>query len=276
MVLTSLMDLALGSVIVAILAILCYKKKALTNDGIFAAIGVGMTILFLGGLPLFSVLLCFFLTATLLTKFKLNLKRDLSEKFQKGYKRDGVQVLANGIVSIFMAILMTLFPEAKELFLAGFIGAIATVNADTWSTELGVLSSKPPRMITNGKVVEAGTSGAISLLGEIATIAGALCIGLVAYVFIGRGNPSLVESLWILVVALIGGFTGSAIDSLMGATIQGIYYCDRCKKETEKKVHGCGAKTRHLRGFEFIDNDVVNALSSLGGAIIAILIYILM
>ncbi|MHA1969114.1 MAG: DUF92 domain-containing protein, partial [Candidatus Hodarchaeales archaeon] len=53
------------------------------------------------------------------------------------------------------------------------------------------------------------------------------------------------------------------IDSFEGATIQGIYYCDTCDKETESNPHPrCGKKTRYHRGSPYINNDFVNFSSA--------------
>ncbi len=76
-------------------------------------------------------------------------------------------------------------------------------------------------------------------------------------------------------MALIGalsGAAGSLIDSLLGATVQQIYYCDTCGKETERHVHRCGTTTRPLRGWSWMNNDLVNLLSSLGGGLVAALL----
>jgi uncharacterized membrane protein len=74
----------------------------------------------------------------------------------------------------------------------------------------------------------------------------------------------------------MSGAAGSAIDSLMGATIQQIYYCDTCAKETERKLHRCGTITRPLRGWSWMNNDLVNLLSSLGGGLVAVLLAMLL
>jgi len=66
-----------------------------------------------------------------------------------------------------------------------------------------------------------------------------------------------------------GGLAGALFDSLLGATVQGIYFCDRCRKETERPVHRCGAQTRRLRGWTWLNNDWVNFLSSLVGGLVA-------
>jgi uncharacterized membrane protein len=68
----------------------------------------------------------------------------------------------------------------------------------------------------------------------------------------------------------MAGVVGSAVDSLLGATIQGIYLCDVCAKETEAPIHRCGQPTRHLRGWIWLDNDVVNFLASGVGAALAV------
>ena len=73
----------------------------------------------------------------------------------------------------------------------------------------------------------------------------------------------------------IGGLAGSLCDSLLGATVQQIYYCDQCEKETEKKFH-CGQSTRPLRGWSWMNNDIVNFLSSLFGGGTAVLVYSLL
>jgi hypothetical protein len=73
----------------------------------------------------------------------------------------------------------------------------------------------------------------------------------------------------LLLGATAGGLAGSLFDSLLGATVQTIYYCDGCGKETERRVHRCGQATRRLRGWPWLDNDGVNFVASLVGAAVA-------
>lgn len=135
--------------------------------------------------------------------------------------------------------------------------------ADTWATELGVLSRSLPRLITNGKVVERGTSGGISGLGSLAALAGALLIAFLAVILTPPEN-----SLSFLLAAGLGGLAGSLFDSLLGATIQAIYYCQVCSKETEQHpYHSCGNATTLIRGKIWMNNDWVNFACSVVGAL---------
>ena len=73
----------------------------------------------------------------------------------------------------------------------------------------------------------------------------------------------------LLLAATVGGLAGSMMDSLLGATVQAIYRCEQCHKETERRVHRCGQATRLVRGWRWMGNDVVNALASVVGAAVA-------
>ena len=65
-------------------------------------------------------------------------------------------------------------------------------------------------------------------------------------------------------IVFLGGVMGGFIDSLLGASIQGYYFCPTCQNETEKRVHlRCGGtETQLMRGWKIITNDWVNFLSS--------------
>ncbi len=266
------MNWLLGLLLSAAIAFIGYRKGALGGSGVVGAILVGTVIFGLGGWDWGLLLIAFFFSSSLLSRYREADKAAVAVKFSKGSRRDLGQTLANGGVGALLAMLFGLLNWPDVPWLAGYVGAIATVTADTWATEVGVLARKRPRMITTGRAVDAGTSGAVSGLGTAATLAGGLFIGLLAallQLFLGASGGQG-DAAGLILVGAIGGLVGSLNDSLLGATRQAIYYCDRCNKETEQRIHRCGADTRQIRGWRWLDNDLVNLISSAVGAMAAL------
>jgi uncharacterized protein (TIGR00297 family) len=265
-------QLALGVAFSSVIGWAGYRRQSLSRSGVVGAIVVGTLTFGLGGWDWGLLLIAFFISSSLLSHYRKGDKREMAEKFAKTGQRDLAQTLANGGWGAVLAIAYSCQP-APILF-AAFVGAMAAVNADTWATELGVLNPAPPRLITTGQKVPAGTSGGVTTLGTAAALGGGLLIGLMALVLsqvgaIGESGTLAGSHLWLVSIGIIGGLAGSTFDSLLGATVQGIYYCPHCQKQTESKVHRCGQPTQHLRGWRWLNNDVVNFVSSIVGSLIA-------
>lgn len=269
----TLQRLGLGLVFSSLISILAYRKRALSNTGVAGAILTGTVIFGFGGWVWGLLLITFFVLSSLLSKYKARTKTQLAEKFAKGSRRDFGQVLANGGAGALLALLASMSPDPALLF--AFTGAIATVNADTWATELGVLARRPPRLITNGRRVEPGTSGGISLLGTLATLVGGATIGIAAVLYqsIDSTVTSPESAVSLVAASALGGLTGSLCDSFLGATVQAIYYTHQRRKETEKQVDPDGTPNELVRGWRWLNNDWVNFLSSLVGAAAGALVY---
>jgi uncharacterized protein (TIGR00297 family) len=264
------MQLIIGFTLALIVAYLAYRFRSLDRSGAYAALLVGTVIFGLGGLEWAILLLTFFITSSALSRAFKNRKREANEKYAKGGQRDAGQVFGNGGIATLFAALHFFFPEANWPWL-GFAASLASVNADTWATELGVLSPTPPRLITDlGKVVEKGTSGGVSLVGTLASLAGAGLIGLEAALL----GPSSVNWTFFALVT-IAGLLGALFDSLLGATVQAIYFCPACQKETERNpTHGCGTGTTQIRGWKWLDNDWVNfACGAFGVGVVMVMVY---
>ncbi len=269
----TLTSLLLGFGLSVIIAALAFWRGSLSRSGAVGALIVGTLIFGLGGWVWGVALAVFFISSSALSHYKERQKAAVAEKFEKGHRRDIGQVFANGGLGALIAVLSAVVPASavpNALWFYLFVGVMATVTADTWATELGTLSAAPPRLITSGRVVEVGTSGGVSPLGTGVSLAGGLLIGLTVALL----GPLAGLLPWSAapIIALIGalsGAAGSLLDSLMGATVQQIYYCDTCHKETERRVHRCGTTTRPLRGWGWVNNDLVNLVSSLGGGLVA-------
>lgn len=260
------MQILYGFVLAIIVAYLAYRADSLDKSGAFAATLVGTIIFGMGGWQWAILLLLFFITSSGLSRAFKRRKQGLNEKFSKGNERDAGQVFGNGGLATLFAALHAFYPESI-LPWVGFAAALAAVNADTWATELGVLNPTPPRMITDlKKRVEKGTSGGISLWGTFASLLGACLIALPAARFTGN---------WLLFPLIsLAGLGGSLFDSLLGATVQAMYYCPTDKKETEKHpLHTCGTETVQIRGWEWLNNDWVNFACSAFGSILGILLF---
>jgi uncharacterized protein (TIGR00297 family) len=260
------MQILYGFLLAVVVAYLAYRAHSLDKSGAFAAILVGTIVFGLGGLRWSILLLIFFITSSGLSRAFKQHKRSVSEKFSKGSERDEGQVFGNGGVATLFVLLHALYPESL-IGWVGFAASLAAVNADTWATELGVLNPRAPRMITDlKKQVEKGTSGGVSLFGTSASLLGAAVIGLPAAL--------LTDNLFLFPLITVAGLAGSLFDSLLGATVQAMYFCPTDQKETEKHpLHTCGTQTIHIRGWEWLNNDWVNFSCSTFGSLIALLIY---
>ncbi len=273
---TLLAQLGLGIVLSSLIAFAAYRRGSLSRSGVAGAMVVGTAIFGFGGWVWGMLLVTFFVLSSLLSHYKETAKADLAEKFDKGHRRDLGQTLANGGAGALLAFAYWLHPNPA--WLAAFVGAMATVNADTWATELGVLSRLPPRLITTWQTVERGTSGGVSTLGTLAALAGALTIGLAALVCLALdgvfGGPGFALAGWTLLpAAVLGGLGGSLFDSLLGATVQAIYYSARRHKETEKRIDPDGTPNIRRRGWRWLNNDGVNFVSSLAGALVGVAVW---
>jgi uncharacterized protein (TIGR00297 family) len=265
------MQVFIGFLLAIIIAGLAWRAGSLSWSGALAAILTGGLTFGLGGLPWAVLLLTFFISSSILSRAFSKRKANLVEKFSKGGQRDWGQVLANGGLGALLALGNTIWPHPEWMWLA-FAGAMAAVNADTWSTELGVLSPVLPRLITSGKKVERGTSGGVTRTGTLAAVGGAALIGIAAIIF--RPSSDWLSHLGVIILA---GLLGSLFDSGLGATIQAIYWCPTCNKETERHpLHTCGMATDQVRGWSWINNDIVNFACSLMGAILACGIWLLL
>lgn len=251
--------LGVGAALATTIGILAWQKESLTPSGVLGAILIGTLLFGLGGRTGGLALVGFFLSSSLLSKLFRTQKADVEADYAKTGTRDFAQAMANGGVAALAALLLGVTGDLR--FMGALLGGLAAANADTWATELGVLSRTPPRLITTFKQASPGTSGAISLVGTLAAAGGAAFVGLVAALTQGR--------YWSLLPWLaVGGTVGALVDSLLGATLQGVYWCPTCEKETERPVHRCGTRTVLARGFEWLGNDQVNLLATAVGALI--------
>ena len=263
-----------GFILSILIGVAGYKGSSLSRSGVLGAIVIGTLVFGFGSWAAGLLLLAFFASSSALSHFREQQKSALAEKFSKGGQRDLSQTLANGGIAALLAVIWWMQPS--NYWYVALVGVLAAVNADTWATELGVLNSHPPRLVTTGQVVPVGTSGGISLLGTGAALMGGAFIGIIAWLlaqFPGLWfSSAYLHSPVIILIASLAGLISALFDSFLGATLQQIYYCDPCQKETERVVHTCGTSTRPLRGWHWMNNDMVNFLASIVGGVVGTVI----
>ncbi len=148
--------------------------------------------------------------------------------------RSASQVAANLGVGALAGTLV----NGEGMLLAAIVmtAALAELCADTLASELGTLAAAPPRLLLTGRVVAAGTDGAVSLPGTLLGVAGAIGVSLGcrwSFLLPWRG----------VAVAAGAGIFGLFFDSVLG-------------------------QIPERRGW--LNNDGVNFLSTLAAALVAL------
>ena len=182
------------------------------------------------------------------------------EVTEKGEQRDAMQVLANGGVGAFFSVIYFFFPST--IFICAFVASIAAANSDTWASEIGSSSKQEPFHIVRWRRVAKGTSGAVTIRGTVAAIAGSCLIAICSSFLWGISLERLIVLLFLLTLA---GFIGNLFDTMIGATSQVVYRCKVCGLETERKEH-CEQKTVTISGVKWLNNDIVNVGCTIVGA----------
>jgi uncharacterized protein (TIGR00297 family) len=241
-----LIAIGLNSILLLIAAIV--PKKLLTPMGLAHAWVLGVVIW--GGLGWqgYAIVLLFFLVGSGVTRIGKSRK----EAAGIAEARDGARspknlwgAAATGMLCTLgiLAIDRELLPLSwRGLLLLGYVASFATKLADTTASEIGKAYGKQTFLITTLQPVPRGTEGAISLEGSIAGIGGGLLIAIVGYAV---GAIDL-NGIWICTIA---SFIATNIESVIGATLQ--------------------------VKFDWLSNELVNAINTFIGAIVAISIAIL-
>lgn len=181
----------------------------LTIDGTVSALLFGVISLGFGGLSAATIVLLFFITSSLLSKSE---KKD--ELFTIPFRRDGIQVWANGFWFALWLILW--YTTDAMIFELAAVSSMAFSTADTWSSEIGGKRVQGKTwLIGTFEQVQPGRDGGISVAGTASSIVGALLISATYWAF----NTEL--SFGIILLITFCGLGGSIIDSLLGTYVQG-------------------------------------------------------
>lgn len=253
----------IGVLLASVVVFLSNRYGWLTLPAAAGAFVLGVLVFGFCGIQWSVPLLVFFFSSVLLTRYGRERKQRVKQISDTEPRRRLHQVLANGLVAGMMILISVFFPHEQWYIIYGAV--IASVTSDTWSTEVGILSSRGPRSIRDGRKVAAGSSGGLTLWGIGAGIAGSTCIFMSMIPWLGFDFRSFC-------IICFSGFLANLSDSLLGATLQVRYRCPRCQGITERLHHCDNTRTEYYKGIRILTNDGVNFLASICGALSAFIL----
>ncbi|MDF1537534.1 MAG: DUF92 domain-containing protein [Candidatus Thorarchaeota archaeon] len=274
-----------GLLIMAFIGALVYKLHFVDVSGLISAFVVGFTVWYTGGVAAFVILLFFFVSSGVATKYKYKAKAKVNLAQEGKGKRSWRNVFGSGLIPMIFSIgiylaqpgLFTTDPFWSFAMFGGFVGAVATTSADTLASEIGVFSKSKPRLITNlRRKVPRGTIGAVSLLGELVAVFAGVAIGVIAILFAllapGWVPVSNFDQLIVIFpLAVLTAFMGCNLDSLIGAVLQNRFVCEICGAIVDKEFH-CDYETKYVGGYKRFTNMHVNFGSSVMGSSLGIIL----
>lgn len=262
-----LFDVAIGFLGSVLIAGFSIKKGLLTAWGAILSVITGTLYGLFGSWRLWTLLILFFLSANLISRVRDSYS-PADGKAKKEGPRNAYQVLCNSIPALFCGALF--FFTDNRLYLVIACGAIAAATADTWASEIGILSRRLPVSILTGRPMGKGLSGGVSVLGLFSTLLGSAFIALTALLLYGQALLFR-ETQWsaFLLIAVCGVF-GSLIDSFLGATVQAKYRCADTDLIVEKRLPD--VRCALVSGIAWVNNDLVNVASGLIACLLCILL----
>jgi len=242
-----------------LILLLAYYLRAITFWALQAATLLGAALFIFGEWLLFAALVAFFLLGSSISRAGKKRKADAVALHQRQGARTVAQVAANGLPPLIFGALY--FFIGGDAFLLAALACLAAASADTFSSEMGMLSARPPRSILTFRPIQKGLSGGVSPLGLLGALLGAGVLSLFALPRFGASGA-------LVVIAV--GFVCALLDSLLGATLQAKYQHQHQLTERET-ANGRPLTLAH--GVRWMNNDAVNFIAPMLGALALVIIW---
>ena len=189
-----------------------HRARTVSRAGAVTGAVIGVTIFTGAGWPGWVLLLVTFMAASAASRLGLQRKMLLGIAEEHGGRRGAGNAIANTGVAALAAIVALIGAPADAALLA-FAAALVAGGSDTIASEIGKAWGRRTWSITSLAHVPPGTSGAMSVEGTLAGLAGAVCLGALAVAL------RLVPPGGLLPI-VIGATTGSLLESWLGATLE--------------------------------------------------------
>ncbi len=206
----SLTQLAMAFLLSFVLSMIATKAGVADDSGLLSATLIGTLTIVFSDIRFFVILLLFYAIGSGVTKFKYAVKLERGIAEQAGGARGYENVFSNSLPALFFIMNYGMFKS--ESFAVAFVASVACALGDTMASEVGKTAEKV-YLITNLRRVKPGESGGISLIGEVSALIGCFIVALSA---LSMGVLDCYQS----VIALLSGFFGVHVDSLLGATLE--------------------------------------------------------
>lgn len=286
-----------------------YSRNSLTPVGIVTAALTAVAHAYHPWSIFFTLLCAFFLAGTFVTKVKHAQKAKLTVSSAGGnnplvpHPRTAVQVLANSVVASVLCIIHARYFGGKDACLKtvegatwmdllpyGIFAQYAAVAADTFASELGILSGEKPVLITDVAAllslkptrVPRGTNGGVTAVGTLAGAAGAGLMGLVTLLVTPFCLNWSLNGMMVLALGItVWGTLGMLLDSVLGGVLQASVIDVRtgrvvegdggAKVQCSKTTDGTGQR-KVVSGQDILDNNGVNFAMAASMSISAIVL----
>ena len=189
-----------------------HRAHTVSAAGAMTGALIGLTIFVSLGWPGWVLLLVTFVAASIASRLGLERKVLLGIAEERGGRRGPGNAIANtGVAAI--AAVVALTGDTGDAARLAFTTALVAGGSDTIASEIGKAWGRRTWSVTSLAHVPPGTSGAMSLEGTAAGVAGAVGLGGVA---IALGLAPLA---WLSAI-VIGATAGSLLESWLGATLE--------------------------------------------------------
>lgn len=265
-----------GLLLSGAVALASFRLRLLTVAGGLGAVAVGTLAFAIGGWPLWLLLMWFFGSSNVASKLMAlsAVKRNGGAPASRKHSgpRTLRQVLANSVPFLACALAYTATGEPWLLLLAS--GALAASTADTWASEVGVYSRRPPVNILTREPMQRGLSGGVSPLGLAATVVGAVTSAFLAMLLFhafGYAIPTGPDAFFFIIAC---GVVGSLVDSVLGVVMQAKYRCPNDAEGGLVETPPCGAQAALVSGYAWVTNDAVNLMSGIAVVLLGLLVVV--